>query len=160
MTRDKIKYIKYKDPQTLNLYEYARDNPVSNTDPNGTDVLLNQNAQGNDFWSNLWKGIQYQWSWQGIQQASQNNLVLMPVGEVGEGVNFSMAAAERLGTPERFVPLQTLLDCIKYGEPAADPQGSRAIMYTIEMFLNNKAYQLEVLYDQETNSICVDSQSI
>jgi len=37
LTRDDTKNIKYTDPQTLNLYEYCDDNPVSNTDPNGKD---------------------------------------------------------------------------------------------------------------------------
>ena len=35
MTRDNIKYINDKNPQTLNLYEYCGDNPVSNVDPSG-----------------------------------------------------------------------------------------------------------------------------
>lgn len=38
MTRDSYKNIKYTDPQTLNLYEYCDDNPVSNTDPSGNDT--------------------------------------------------------------------------------------------------------------------------
>ncbi len=38
MTRDDTKNIKYTDPLTLNLYEYALDNPVSNTDPTGKDA--------------------------------------------------------------------------------------------------------------------------
>jgi hypothetical protein len=52
LTRDDHKYIKDKDPQTLNLYEYARDNPVSITDPNGTnpfeplDMLYELGAAG------------------------------------------------------------------------------------------------------------------
>jgi RHS repeat-associated protein len=37
LTRDGYGYIKYKDPQTLNLYAYAGNNPVSIVDPNGND---------------------------------------------------------------------------------------------------------------------------
>jgi len=35
LTRDGIGYINHSDPQTLNLYSYAGNNPVSLTDPNG-----------------------------------------------------------------------------------------------------------------------------
>jgi RHS repeat-associated protein len=44
LTRDDHKYIEDKNPQTLNLYQYAGNNPVSNTDPSGTDVGLDQNG--------------------------------------------------------------------------------------------------------------------
>lgn len=53
----------------------------------------------------------------------------------------------------RFVPVQTLMDAIRYGTPMADPQGSRAVMYTIEMVKNGSTYALEVLYDVVTNSV-------
>lgn len=39
MTRDSYKNINDKDPQTLNLYEYCDNNPVSNTDPSGNDAV-------------------------------------------------------------------------------------------------------------------------
>lgn len=50
-------------------------------------------------------------------------------------------------------PVSTLIEAIKYGIPRADPQGTSAIMYEIEMYKNGKAYQLEVLYDKATNTI-------
>jgi RHS repeat-associated protein len=40
LTRDGYGYIKYGNPQTLNLYAYAENNPVSNTDPSGHFVPL------------------------------------------------------------------------------------------------------------------------
>jgi uncharacterized protein RhaS with RHS repeats len=38
LTRDNIANIDIENPQSLNLYEYADDNPVSNVDPNGKDA--------------------------------------------------------------------------------------------------------------------------
>ena len=69
------------------------------------------------------------------------------------GVNFTNTTLQRMQNPARFVPISTLTDAIKYGVAKPDPQGSQAIMYTIEMFKNGKAYQLEVLYDEATNTI-------
>ena len=54
----------------------------------------------------------------------------------------------------RAVPVQILEQAIKGSKGVADPQGSRALMHSIEMFRNGKAYKLDVLYDKVTNSIC------
>ncbi len=55
--------------------------------------------------------------------------------------------------PNRFVPVQTLINTIKYGTMSADPQGTSAIMYTTEMVKNGRTYTLEVLYDEASNTI-------
>jgi len=70
-----------------------------------------------------------------------------------KGVNFTQTTLQRMQKPNRFVPVQTLIDAIKNGVAKPDPQGTKAIMYTIEMFRNGKAYQLEVLYEKATNTI-------
>ena len=70
-----------------------------------------------------------------------------------EGVNFTQTTIKHMEDPNRFVPVQTLIQAIKNGVPQADPQGTNAIMYTIEMFRNGKAYTLEVLYDWASNTI-------
>jgi len=35
---DTVPYAEFENPQTLNLYSYARNNPVINDDPDGHDV--------------------------------------------------------------------------------------------------------------------------
>ena len=70
-----------------------------------------------------------------------------------QGVNFAYSALEHMQDPNRFVPVQILMDAIKYGNPAPDPKGSNAVMYTIEMIKSGKTYILEVLYDFATNTI-------
>ncbi|HRP03143.1 MAG TPA: hypothetical protein PLE30_10900 [Candidatus Kapabacteria bacterium] len=67
--------------------------------------------------------------------------------------NFSIKAASHMADPARFVPVQILDLAIKYGTSVTDTRGSRAILYSIELFKNGKKYNLEVLYDKVTNSI-------
>ena len=70
-----------------------------------------------------------------------------------QGVNFTNTTLKRMTDPNRFVPVQTLINTIKYGTMSADPQGTSAIMYTTEMVKNGKTYTLEVLYDEASNTI-------
>lgn len=53
----------------------------------------------------------------------------------------------------RHVPMQTLQDAIRYGEALPDPQGSEALMYYTAMYKDGKMYNLEVLYDEVTNTV-------
>ncbi len=85
--------IKYTDPQTLNLYEYADDNPVSNVDPNGTAYLV---AEQNPY---PW------WSWQGLQWSMQHSMILgdFSAGDVTSLINESnslIKAAEQAGSDQ------------------------------------------------------------
>ena len=58
-----------------------------------------------------------------------------------------------MSNPGRFVPIQILEQAIKNSVGKPDPRGSRALMYTTEMWRNGKRYELEVLYDKVSNSI-------
>ncbi len=72
---------------------------------------------------------------------------------INSGVNFGSKALQHMQEPSRFVPISTLIETIKYGIANPDPRGSCAIMYTTEIYKNGKLYQLEVLYDEITNTI-------
>jgi hypothetical protein len=67
--------------------------------------------------------------------------------------NFSKKAAEHMGNPARAVPAQTLEGAIKGAKGLPDPRGSDALMHTVEMVKNGKSYNLEVLYNESTNTI-------
>jgi hypothetical protein len=69
-------------------------------------------------------------------------------------INFSVRAAEVFNTPSRTVPLDKLINCIKNGVAKPDPQGSTAIMYTLQnVVINGKTYKLEVLFNWATKQI-------
>lgn len=56
--------------------------------------------------------------------------------------------------PDRYVPVDFLQDTIKNGTGVPDPAGtSDALMYYSQMTRNGKLYNLEVLYDEATNTV-------
>ena len=75
------------------------------------------------------------------------------VKEGNELFNFARAAGIHMTEPGRVVPVQILEQAIKGSKGVVDPRGSRALMHTTEMWRNGKVYNLEVLYDESTNSI-------
>ena len=76
-----------------------------------------------------------------------------PYTNLDDGLNFSNRALEHMGESGRQVPMQTLQDAIRYGEAMPDPRGSNAIMYYTIMYKNGKMFNLEVLYDEVTNTV-------
>ncbi len=78
---------------------------------------------------------------------------IVKYSSINEGLNFSNKALEHMGESARQVPLQTLQDAIRYGEALPDPRGSSATMYYTTMNINEKLYNLEVLYDKATNTV-------
>ena len=63
-------------------------------------------------------------------------------------IKFTSTVLKYLNDSSRKVPIKTLIDCIKTGKARPDPQGTKAIMYTITNFYKNgKRYNLEVLFD-------------
>lgn len=73
--------------------------------------------------------------------------------KVQQNIKFAAKAAQHMNNPNRSVPLQILEKAIKHGVSRPDPQGSRATMYYITMYKNGKKYNLEVLFDNATNTI-------
>ena len=73
--------------------------------------------------------------------------------DLDDGLNFSNRVLEHMGEGGRQVPMQTLQDAIRYGEVMPDPRGSGASMYYTTMYKNGKMYNLEVLYDEVTNTV-------
>ena len=65
-----------------------------------------------------------------------------------KNIKFTKTCLNRLKDPSRKVPIKFIIDCIKHGKARPDPQGTKAIMYTIKNFYRNgKKYKLEVLID-------------
>ena len=71
----------------------------------------------------------------------------------GGGLNFTNCTIQRMGSSARYVPVQILQEAINVGTPAPDTRGSSAIMYTTPMYKNGNLYNLEVLYDVDSNTI-------
>ncbi len=67
--------------------------------------------------------------------------------------NFGKTAAQHMTEPGRKVPLQLMDDVLKTTKGLPDPGGSRALMHYSPMWKNGTQYNLEILYDQTTNSI-------
>lgn len=66
---------------------------------------------------------------------------------------FSGAAERHMENPERAVPVEILKEAIASGYPMPDPRESSAIMYYMIIYKNGKQYNLEVLYDPNSNKI-------
>ncbi|WP_409978434.1 RHS repeat-associated core domain-containing protein [Brevibacillus sedimenti] len=70
-----------------------------------------------------------------------------------EGLNFTGTAAKHMNEAGRFIPVQIQQSVIKYGKGFPDPRGTNATMYYDVMYKNGKKYNVEVLYDAETNTV-------
>ena len=69
-------------------------------------------------------------------------------------INFTKTVLNHLSNPDRHVPIKMIIDCIKTGSARPDPQGTNAIMYTIDCFYRNgNRYYLEVLFDWATKTV-------
>ncbi len=69
-------------------------------------------------------------------------------------LNFTNKTITRMENPDRMIPIQILNEILQ--NPIAvlpDVQGSKALMYYSQMWKNGKQYNVEVLYDCETNTI-------
>jgi len=68
-------------------------------------------------------------------------------------LNFTSKTVLHMEETSRYVPVQILQEAINVGTPMPDPQGTSAVMYTTPMYKNGKLYDLEVLYNADTNEI-------
>ncbi|GHV44568.1 hypothetical protein FACS1894180_6070 [Bacteroidia bacterium] len=75
------------------------------------------------------------------------------VAAVTGGYAFSRRAAQHMAEPGRTVPVQIINDAIKTTKGLPDPLDSRALMHYSPMWKNGTQYNLEILYDQASNSI-------
>ena len=67
--------------------------------------------------------------------------------------NFGSSAAKHFANPARKVPIQIMNDVIMNTKGVPDPRGSRAMMHYSRISRNGKFYNLEILYDEMSNSI-------
>ena len=118
-----------------NLYAYVHSNPLKYVDPTGHFAVTSR--EDNNYLDDL---------------AEKRNDA-GGGGNTSSGLNFSGAAATHMGESGRYVPMQILQDGITYGTATADPQGSNATMYYSNMYKNGTQYNLEVLYNTDTNTI-------
>lgn len=104
-----------------------------------------------------WKAIK---GLKGILKLSKNNISSLfrfqrtISSSISQSVpKLTSKVVKHMENPHRYVPMRILQEAIKYGKAVPAPRGSRATMYYIEMYKNNKIYTLEVLYDKQTNTI-------
>ena len=65
----------------------------------------------------------------------------------------SNRAAQHAANPARSVPLQTLMDTIRFGQSFPDPHGTTARAYYMLINKNGNFYNLQVIFDRTTNTI-------
>ncbi|TDW91896.1 RHS repeat-associated core domain-containing protein, partial [Dinghuibacter silviterrae] len=70
-----------------------------------------------------------------------------------EILNFTNTAWQHMQNPDRKVPIQILKDVIENSPSFPDPRGSNARMFYERMFRNGQEYNLEVLYEESSNTI-------
>ena len=86
------------------------------------------------------------------KQGLKPNLQLFAEEAINE-LNFSNKALEHMKNPARRVPVQILQEAIRKNNAFPDPRGSSATMYYTKVCINQKYYNLEVLYDKASNTI-------
>lgn len=132
--------------QSGNVYGYCLNNPLVFIDPNGevlftvigigvaalfTVVLTGCSAQDSNAWLEQ-------------NQAAKSTPLL----------NFTSTTYNHMQDPSRYVPVTVLYQAITNGVSLSDPQGSgNKMMYYDVITRNGKQYNLEVLYDESTNTV-------
>lgn len=168
-------------PGNLNLFAYCANNPIIYYDPTGKGYLLTFGIItlagaiiGGIIGAALSYGTYQRVKWKyvvagaalGAVVGAATAFAVKAIGvscsgmvsrglykSLSQGVNFTQTALRHMTEPGRYVPVQILIETIKNGKASADPQGTKAVMYTITMIKNGSKYLLEVLYDKASNTI-------
>lgn len=100
------------------------------------------------------------WGTGGLSSSSRAfgpQLPARTIGQAAKGskelLNFTKTTLEHMNNPGRRVPVSILKDAIRSTKGLPDPQGTNALMHYIRMIRNGRLYNLEVLYDEGTNTI-------
>ncbi|MCA1057600.1 hypothetical protein LCL96_01550 [Rossellomorea aquimaris] len=92
----------------------------------------------------------------GIKAGRTSSKILKGTGKVkdiNKGVNFTKTSGQHMDEIGRYVPTSLQIDTIKSTKGIPDPRGSDAMMHYSTIYRNGKKYNLEVLYDERTNTI-------
>ena len=123
-----------KNPVTLNGYNYANNNPVMMMDSDGELAQFVYLAH-------------YAYVGYKTYKTLKKVKVL-----IHSGLRFASSPYGHMQNPARYVPVSLLKSTIR-GKAYKDPKGSSAKFYYSRIYINNKPYNLEVLYDTKTKTI-------
>jgi len=72
---------------------------------------------------------------------------------IPQNFNYTNTVRNHLNNPNRFVPQEIIRGVIQDGISTPDPQGTSATMHYSTLFKNGAKYNIEVLYDSQSNTI-------
>ena len=107
-----------------------------------TDEEMQQIVGGTAIWQSLPAAMKY-----------GPRMIPKPATKLPADLNYTNTVRNHLNNPSRFVPQEIIRTIIEKGKPFPDPQGTNASMHYGTMWKNGKPYNIEVLYDYNTNTV-------